>query len=181
MPTTQTLQQGLGTPNGQAREHLRKTCTVSAQDKELDAPGNIDANSIAACVINSALEIHRKIGPGRLASVYAESLADSLADSGFTVEPQESISTQLGGKRFNHYPRPPLVVGGTVLVESRSLTSLSLIHRKQVLTYLKLSNLKCGLLINFGGQYLKGNIERLENPLTDATHSGLFERVAAHA
>jgi GxxExxY protein len=73
------------------------------------------------------------------------------------------------------------VVGGTVLVESKSLTSLSLIHRKQVLTYLKLSNLKCGLLINFGGQYLIGNIESLENPLTDPAHSGLFERVAAHA
>ncbi len=181
MPTKQTFQQGLGTPNGQVREHLRKTCTVSARDKELDVAGNMDANSIAACVVNSALEIHRKIGPGRPASVYAESLAASLAKSGFTVEPQESISIQLGGKRFNQRPRPPLVVGGTVLVESKSLTSLSLIHRKQVLTYLKLSNLKSGLLINFGGQYLRGNIECLENPVADPAHSELFERVAAHA
>lgn len=141
----------------------------------------MDTNSIAACVIDSALNVHSKIGPGRPASIYAELLADSLANSGFTVDPQESISIQLGGKRFNQHPRPPLVVGGTVLVESKSLTSLSLIHRKQVLTYLKLSNLECGLLINFGGQYLIGNIERLENPLTDPTNWGLFERVAAHA
>jgi len=181
MQTHETLQEGLGTPSDHGREHLQQTYIVSARDKQLNAPGNMDANSIAACVINSALEIHRKIGPGRLASVYAESLADSLADSGFAVEPQESISVQLGGKRFNQCPRPPLVVGGTVLVESKSLTSLSLIHRKQVLTYLKLSNLKCGLLINFGGQYLIGNIETLENPLTDPADSELFERFAAHA
>jgi GxxExxY protein len=121
----------------------------------------MDANSIATCVIDSAVEIHRKIGPGLLDSVYATSLADVLTESGFTVERKESILLQLRGRRFNQRPRAPLVVGGTVLVELKSLDTLSRVHKKQMLTYLKLSHLKHGLLINFGGELLNGNIEQL--------------------
>jgi GxxExxY protein len=127
---------------------------------EIAAPlHDMDADKIVRCVINSALEIHKEIGPGRLASTYAEWLADSLAGSGLTVE---SIPIQLGGRRFNRSPLPPLVVGRTLLVESKSLASISRVHRKQVLTYLKLANLRCGLLINFGGRHLMENIVRLE-------------------
>jgi GxxExxY protein len=125
----------------------------------------MDANSIATCVIDSAVEIHRKIGPGLLDSVYSTSLTDVLTESGFTVERQESIPIRLRGRRFNQGPRAPLVVGGMVLVELKSLGSLSRVHKKQMLTYLKLSHLKHGLLINFGGELLSGNIERLENEL----------------
>jgi len=131
----------------------------------------MDANNIATCVINSALEIHKKIGPGLLDSVYAASLADVLTESGFTVERQESIPIQLRGRRFNQCPRAPLVVGGTVLVELKSLESLSHVHKKQMLTYLKLSNLKHGLLINFGGELLTGTVERLENELDELARS----------
>ena len=63
--------------------------------------------------------------------------------------------------------RADLVVGNVVLVESKSLESLARAHKKQVLTYLKLSHLKLGLLINFGGELLKGNIERLVNELDE--------------
>jgi GxxExxY protein len=123
----------------------------------------MDANSIATCVIDSAVEIHRRIGPGHRDSVYATSLTDALAESGFTVERQQSIPIQLRGRRFNQGPPAPLVVDGTVLVELKSLDSLSHVHKKQMLTYLKLSHLKHGLLINFGGELLTGNIERLVN------------------
>jgi GxxExxY protein len=139
---------------------------------------NMDAGNIAACLINSAHEIHKRIGPGRLASVYAASLTDILTGCGLTVERQDSILTQLRGKRLTRCPRPPLVVGGMVLVEPKSLSLLSRIHKKQVLTYLKLSNLKHGLLINFGGQYLAENIERLENPTTDRSILQAPERYA---
>ena len=127
----------------------------------------MDPNSIATCVIDNAVEIHRKIGPGLLDSIYATSLAGALTESGFTVERQESIPIQLRGRRFNQGPRAPLVVGGTVLVELKCLDSLSRVHKKQMLTYLKLSHLKHGLLINFGGEFLNGNIERLENELDE--------------
>ncbi len=122
----------------------------------------MDANNIAAFVIDRAVEIHRKIGPGLLDSVYATSLVDVLAESGLIVERQESIPIQLRGRRFTQGPRAPLVVGGMVLVELKSLEFLSRVHKKQMLTYLKLSRLRHGLLINFGGELLKGNIEQLE-------------------
>ena len=122
----------------------------------------MDANNIAACVIDRAVEIHRKIGPGLLDSVYATSLVDVLTESGLTVERQESIPIQLRGRRFTQGPRAPLVVAGMVLVELKSLEFLSRVHKKQMLTYLKLSRLRHGLLINFGGELLKDNIEQLE-------------------
>ena len=121
---------------------------------------NMDANSIATRVIDSAVDIHRRIGPGHDDSVYATSLAKALAERGITVERDESIPMQLRGKRLNRVPRP-LVVGGKILVELKSLDSLSRVHRKQMLTYLKLSSLRHGVLINFGSQLHIGNIERL--------------------
>ena len=122
----------------------------------------MDPNSIAIRVIDNAVEIHRKMGPGLRDSVYVTSLADVLTERGFRVERQESIPLELRGKRCKQGPRAPLVVGGTVLVELKSLDSLSRVHKKQMLTYLKLSHMKHGLLINFGGELLKGNIEQLE-------------------
>ena len=119
----------------------------------------MDADSIATCVIDKAVEIHRRIGPGHRASVYATSLAEALAERGFSVERQESVPIQLRGKRFNRAPRAPLVVGGTVLVELKSLDFLSEVHKKQVPTYLKLSHLKHGLLISFGGELLTSDIK----------------------
>jgi GxxExxY protein len=121
----------------------------------------MDPDRIASRVIDSAVEIHRKIGPGLRDSVYVTSLADALTGSGLKVERQESIPLQLRGRRFKQGPRAPLVVGGTVLVELKSLESLSQVHKKQMLTYLKLSHRKHGLLINFGSELLTGNIERL--------------------
>jgi GxxExxY protein len=72
-----------------------------------------------------------------------------------------------GGKRFDEGFRADLIVGRAVLVELKSIESLARVHKKQVLTYLKLSHLKLGLLINFGGELLKGNIERLVNELEE--------------
>ena len=80
----------------------------------------MDASKITMCVIDNAVEIHRKIGPGLLDSVYATSLVGVLTQNGFTVERQESIPIQLRGRRFTQGPRAPLVVAGMVLVELKS-------------------------------------------------------------
>ena len=146
-----------------AKSGSRTRSLESARDVTPETILEMDANNIAACVIDRAVEIHRKIGPGLLDSVYVTSLAEVLTENGFTVERQESIPIQLRGRRFNRGPRAPLVVGGTVLVELKSLESLSRVHKKQMLTYLKLSHMRHGLLINFGDKLLKCNIERLEN------------------
>jgi len=127
----------------------------------------MDENSIATSVVNCALEIHKELGPGLLESVYEVLLADSLTQSGFRVERQKPIPIHFRGKRFDEGFRADLVVGGTVLVELKSVETLARVHKKQVLTYLKLSHLKLGLLINFGGELLKGNIERLVNELDE--------------
>lgn len=127
----------------------------------------MDENTIAACVINSALEIHKEVGPGLLESVYEVLLADALEQSGFSAERQKPIPIHFRGKRFDEGFRADLVVGGKVLVELKSVETLARVHKKQVLTYLKLSHLKLGLLINFGGELLKGNIERLVHELEE--------------
>ena len=127
----------------------------------------MDENRIAASVVDSALEIHKELGPGLLESVYEVLLADSLIQRGLTVERQKSIAFHFRGRRFDEGFRADLVVGGAVLVELKSVETLVRVHRKQVLTYLKLSHLRLGLLINFGGELLKGNIERLVNELDE--------------
>jgi len=113
-------------------------------------------DEIAKAVVNTALELHKELGPGLLESVYEVLLADALRELGFAVERQRPISIYFRGKRFDEGFRADLVVGGVVLVELKSVEALARVHRKQVLTYLKLSGLKLGLLINFGGDLLKG-------------------------
>jgi GxxExxY protein len=127
----------------------------------------MDENSIATSVVNCALEIHKELGPGLLESVYEVLLGDLLIQSGFRVERQKPIPIHFHGKRFDEGFRANLVVGGTVLVELKSVEFLARVDKKQVLTYLKLSHLKLGLLINFGREFLKGNIERLVNELDE--------------
>jgi GxxExxY protein len=92
-----------------------------------------------------------------------------LHQYGLRVERQKSIPIHFRGRRFDESFRADLVVGETVLVELKSVEILARVHKKQVLTYLKLSHLKLGLLINFGGELLKGNIERLVNELDELT------------
>lgn len=127
----------------------------------------MDENRVATHVVDCALEIHKEVGPGLLEAVYEVLLADALGQRGFAVERQKSIPIHFRGKRFDEGFKADLVVGGVVLVELKSIESLARVHKKQVLTYLKLSDLKLGLLINFGGELLKGNIERLVNELDE--------------
>ncbi|MFA7345186.1 MAG: GxxExxY protein [Terrimicrobiaceae bacterium] len=122
-------------------------------------------NEIATIVVNASLEIHRELGPGLFESVYESVLADLLLRKGLNVERQKPIPILFQGRQFDEGFRADLIIEGLVLVELKSVESLARVHKKQVLTYLKLSGLKLGLLINFGGELLKGNIERLCNGL----------------
>jgi GxxExxY protein len=124
-------------------------------------------NQIAEAVVDTALALHREIGPGLLESVYEVLLADALVERGLRVERQKPIPIRFRGKTFEEGFRADIVVEGIVLVELKSIEALGRVHRKQVLTYLRLAELKLGLLINFGGERLKGNIERLVNRLEE--------------
>jgi GxxExxY protein len=124
-------------------------------------------DEIARIVIRCSLDLHRELGPGLLESVYEVLLADALRDAGLSVERQKSIPIRFRGKRFDEGFRADLLVAERVLVELKSIEALARVHKKQVLTYLRLSDLRLGLLINFGGELLKGNIERLVNGLEE--------------
>ena len=126
-------------------------------------------NEIARAVVHAALELHKELGPGLLESVYEVLLADALRQLGFEVVRQHPIPICFRGKRFDEGFRADLIVEGLVLIELKSVEALSRAYKKQVLTYLRLTGIKLGLLINFGDDHLKGNIERLVNGLEDSS------------
>lgn len=128
------------------------------EDTEITEEG---LNKISGQIVDTAFHVHRELGPGLLESVYEVILADALRKRGLTVARQVPIPIRFEGKLFDEGFRADLIVNGCVIVEIKSVESLARVHKKQVLTYLKLSGLKLGLLINFGGELLKGNIERL--------------------
>jgi GxxExxY protein len=88
-------------------------------------------------------------------------LADALESKGLQVARQVAVPIRIGEKTFDEGFRADLVFNGLVIVEIKSIDCLAPVNKKQVLTYLKLSGLRVRLLINFGGERLKGNIERL--------------------
>jgi iron complex transport system substrate-binding protein len=124
----------------------------------------MEINDVTAAIVDSAYRIHSDIGPGLFESVYELVLADMLASRGLSVQRQVAIPIRVGDKVYDEGFRADLVVDGRVIVEIKSIEQLARVHKKQVLTYLKLSGLPVGLLINFGGDLLKGNIERLVIP-----------------
>jgi GxxExxY protein len=125
----------------------------------------VKEDHLAKIIVQAAFDLHKEAGPGLLESVYEVLLADMLREQNLAVERQKPIPISFRGKRFDEGFRADLVVEGLVLVELKSVEALARVHRKQVLTYLRLAQLKLGLLINFGGNLLKGNIDRLVNGL----------------
>jgi iron complex transport system substrate-binding protein len=121
-------------------------------------------NELTGAIVDAAYRIHAEVGPGLFESVYELVLTDMLTSKGFSVQRQVPVPIRIGGKVYDEGFRADLVVEGQVIVEIKSIERLGRVHKKQVLTYLKLSGLPVGLLINFGGDLLKGNIERLAIP-----------------
>ena len=124
----------------------------------------MEINQITGAIVDTAYRIHEELGPGLFESVYELILADMLTSVGFSVQRQVPVPIRFGGKVYDEGFRADLIVEGLVVVEIKSIEQLSRVHKKQVLTYLKLSGLPVGLLINFGGELLKGNIERIAIP-----------------
>jgi hypothetical protein len=108
----------------------------------------VSENEISAVVLDSALVVHRTLGPGLLESVYSRALALELRSRGLDVEVEVPVD---------------LIVGGKVLVELKSVEVMLPVHRKQLLTYLRAKDVKLGLLINFGAPLLKDGFERIAN------------------
>jgi len=118
-------------------------------------------NSLTDAIIGASITVHRELGPGLLESVYEKCLAFELADRGFSATTQQEIPVRYKNLTFNFGFCADLIVENKVLVELKSIDQLLPVHTAQVLTYLKLSNLRTGLLINFNVQLLKNGIKRL--------------------
>ena len=131
-----------------------------------------NVNEISGLIVDAAVRVHRELGPGLLESVYEVILADALRERRLAVVRQVPIPVRFRGKLFEEGFRADLIVEERIIVEIKSVEQLARVHKKQILTYLKLSGLKLGLLINFGGEMLKGNIERLVvGPIRDIKSS----------
>lgn len=124
-------------------------------------------NEIAKHVLDAAFVIHTKIGPGVLESVYQVPLAHELKKKGMAVERQKPMPILYDGIRFDEAFRCDLLVERKVIAELKSVQELSPVHAKQLLTQLRLSRLKLGLLINFGEAHLKHGIKKIINGQLD--------------
>jgi GxxExxY protein len=127
----------------------------------------VHENDISAVVLDAAIAVHRALGPGLLESVYEVALAHVLRQRGLAVARQVPISITYEGITFDEGFRADLIVEDLVLVELKSLERMAPVHRKVVLTYLRLSGLRLGLLVNFGAPMLKDGFERLVNGLDE--------------
>jgi len=117
-------------------------------------------------VVDAAVRLHKRLGPGLLESVYQAVLARELERRGLRVERQRAVDFEVDGMWFREGLRVDLLVEGQVVVELKSVETLSPVHAKQVLTYLKLMDLRVGLLINFGAVTLKEGLHRIVNQYT---------------
>jgi GxxExxY protein len=117
-------------------------------------------------VYESAIEVHRALGgPGLLEGVYEEALAWELAKQGLKVERQVQVPIQYKGHTLGTPLRLDLLVEGCVVVECKATAEYNPIFESQVLTYLRISGLKLGLVINFGEKIVKEGIHRVVNGL----------------
>jgi len=123
----------------------------------------MDINHLTGKVIGAAIEVHKTLGPGLLESVYEECLCRELQLIKFSYERQKSLPVEYKGAMLDCGYRLDLVVEGRLIVELKSCDTLQPIHEAQLLTYLKLTNIKVGLLINFNVPVLKDGIKRMVN------------------
>ena len=118
-------------------------------------------NRITESVIGAAIAVHRELGPGLLESAYEACLAFELVERGLTVEQQKALPVKYRGVKVDCGYRIDLLAEGKVIIELKAVERLEPIHEAQLLSYLKLSGCKVGLLINFNVKVLKNGIRRL--------------------
>ncbi|TAM48093.1 MAG: GxxExxY protein [Gammaproteobacteria bacterium] len=117
-------------------------------------------NFITGQVVDSAIAVHKELGPGLLESTYEACLAHELVNRGLSVERQKNMPVTYRGTKIDCGYRLDLLVNGHVIVELKAVERFDRIHEAQLLSYLKLSDKKVGLLINFNVKRLKDGMRR---------------------
>jgi GxxExxY protein len=137
--------------------------TINRRDAETQSFNELTERVIGACI-----EIHRALGPGLLESAYEECLCYELSQAGIKFERQKPLPVHYKDVKLDCGYRLDLVVEGKIIIELKAVESLLPIHEAQLLTYLKLSGLTLGLLINFNVVMLKQGIKRIVNNFQDS-------------
>lgn len=122
-------------------------------------------NEISKIIVDTCYKIHTKLGPGLFESVYEEILNFELSKRGLKVNRQNPIPVIWDNLKMEQGFRADLIVEKKVIIEIKSVEAIAPVHQKQLLTYLKLTSLKLGLLINFNEALIKNGIQRIVNNL----------------
>ena len=134
---------------------------------------DVTENEVARELVDAALRVHRELGPGMLESVYEAALAHELSLRGRDVRRQVAVSIKYRGVTLDEAFRADLIVDALVIVddlvivELKSVEAVSPVHKKQLLTYLRLADKRLGLLLNFGCELMKQGITRIANNLNE--------------
>lgn len=123
----------------------------------------LNENEIGKIIIDAAVKVHKELGPGLLETVYEVIFAHELERRGLSVKRQVSIPIEYQGIKFDEGFRADILVENKVIIELKSVESVSKAHKKQVLTYLRLTGCKLGYLLNFGEAFMKDGISRIIN------------------
>jgi iron complex transport system substrate-binding protein len=122
-----------------------------------------EINDLTREIVDAAYGIHMRLGPGLLESVYEAVLARVLEARGLSVQRQAPVAFEYEGMHIEEGFRVDILVEKSVVVELKSVEKLAPVHKKQVLTYLRILDLPVGLLINFGAPTIKEGIQRIAN------------------
>lgn len=150
--------------NESGKEPALKSLRVFAPSRE--PKPQLDIEAVASLVVDTAMQLHRDLGPGLLESVYEAVLANMLKQRGLSVERQKPVPIDYGGVKLDEGFRLDLLVDSLLIVELKSVENIHPVHPKQLLTYLRLMKLPLGLLINFGAPLLKDGLRRVVNQHT---------------
>lgn len=126
---------------------------------------DLHENEIATEVVDSCVVVHKELGPGLLESIYVAALAIELSNRGFAVRVQQEIPVQFRGNDLGLGFRADIIVNSKLVIEVKSVEELASVHHKQLLTYLKVLDMKLGILVNFNSAVLTSNIKRIVNGL----------------
>lgn len=120
-------------------------------------------NDITGIILDCCIQIHRELGPGLFESVYEEILAYELEKLGLTIERQRGVEVDWDGRNIGLGFRADLIVESKVIIELKSVEKLDKVHFKQLQTYLQLTGIRVGLLVNFNEALLKNGFHRVVN------------------
>ena len=145
------------------KQNERRISLRHAGTEELTEELAMNENEIGTIVIEEAIALHKALGPGLLESVYEVILMHRLKTRGLEVTRQVPVPIEYDGIKFEEGFKADLIINNKVMIELKSVETVHNAHKKQLLTYLKLTGIKLGYLLNFGDELMKNGITRTIN------------------